>query len=96
MSSYICLYTVKARKLERRFFEVLANAKFVRDTLNSENWTYSRSVLITLYNDICFGGIKERLLLRAQNVCLIDQFLFFEGIDFYEYLLIIRTTDNSK
>ena len=53
------MYTVKSRKLELRCFEILAYSKLILDTLDTENRTYSCSIVITVYNIICFGCVKE-------------------------------------
>ena len=37
----------------------MAYLKLIWDTPNSENRTYSRSILITVYNSLCFGCVKE-------------------------------------
>ena len=58
-------HMVKPQKFKRSFFEILAN------TLDSENSTYSCSIVINAYNNIQQKKpLIERFLLHAQNLCL--------------------------
>ena len=53
-------YTVKPRKFKISFFfKILAKSKCIWDTLDSEKGTYLWSILITVYNNISFGSVKE-------------------------------------
>ena len=56
------LCTVKPQKFELRFFEILANSKWTWDTLNSENRTYSWSILTTFYNSMSCGMVFPTIL----------------------------------
>ena len=53
------VYTVKPRKFELRFLEILPNSKSIWDTLDSENMLDSRSISIAVYNNVSFGRAKE-------------------------------------
>ena len=70
------------------------------DALDSENRTYSLSILISLYNNICFGCIKE---MYFEDISLTQPNYMFDKKKqlliinlgskiFYVYLHIIRTT----
>ena len=90
-SAILTFKNVKYSKTSKIRTSIFRNtdSKQTGDILNSEIRTYSRSILITYV----LGALKKRLietfLLRAQNLCLIDIYL-------YVYLPIIRNTDSSK